>query len=157
MKFPQCCSIGNWGEDFTLPVHPRSPFSQGCCHLPGPVSLLHSPFCGGLVKAFFPLLAPRTFVCGAFHVEWLFTQGLSWVWSPQKEKSDTKPTTTNPDLYMLLVVTVFNMAQYWIIINSFCFIGISLSHIKTPLCHRKSMFILKNRWGLRFGFFWPWC
>lgn len=68
-------------------------------------------------------------------------------------KSDTKPTTSNPDLFVLLMVTVFNMAQYWIIINSFSFIGISLTYIKTPLYHRKSMFILKNRWGLRFGGF----
>lgn len=55
---------------------------------------------------------------------------------------------------MLLVLAVFNMAQYWIIINSFCFKGISLFHIKIPLCHRKSIFILKNRWGLRFGVFY---
>lgn len=156
MKFPHCCpQCCNWGEDFTLPVHSRSPFSQGCCQPPIPASLLHSPLCCGL--GFFSPLAQGTFTCGDFHVVWVaahprFKLGLK---PPGRGgKSATKPSTTNPDLFVLLVVTIFNMSQYWIIINSFCFTGMSLSHIKTPVYHRKSMFILKKRWGLEFGVFY---
>lgn len=66
-----------------------------------------------VVEVFFLLLAWRTFACGDF--VWMVVHprlklGLK---SPgRRGKSDTKPTTTNSDLFVLLVVAVFNMAQY---------------------------------------------
>lgn len=110
-------------------------FHRGCCQSPWHCFSPAFSILWGLVKAFFPLLPRKTFACGDFHIVWVIVHPrfkLSLKPPRRRGKSDTKPTTTNLDLFVLLVVIVFNMAQYWIIINSFCFIGVSLSHIKIP-------------------------
>lgn len=66
----------------------------------------------------------------------MFESGLNPLGRGERE---THQTVINPDLYVLLVVTVFNVTQYWVIVISFCFIGVSLSHINTSPCCRKSV------------------
>jgi len=39
------------------------------------------------------------------------------------------------------------MTRYQVIVNSFCLVGVCLSHINTPPCYRKSVFYTEKQVG----------
>lgn len=41
------------------------------------------------------------------------------------------------------------MTWYWVILSSFCSIGVSLPHTNAPLATKNQCLIVKNRWGCR--------
>lgn len=82
----------------------------------------------------------------------MFESGLNPLGRGEKERHARPRSTLICMCYWWL--TVFNVTQYWVIVISCCFIGVSLSHINISPCCRKSVPYTEKQLGSQNFFFY---